>query len=127
MSDIDIIEWLDGQRELYIEQREQVILSQDVNEAQDGINALTEAIELMQKEDGWISVDDRLPSDGQEVYTFGTFGYGIDCWSEQHERPLSFSSATIVTSMAWDNNDYEDVTHWMALPIPPKHIENQDD
>lgn len=72
---------------------------------------------------GWISVEDRLPTTGDPVLVYRPSGkydkVWIDCWREQPEAPVSFSSATISVGHGWDEHDFEDVTHWMPLPAPP--------
>lgn len=72
----------------------------------------------------WISVDDRLPELGVEVLVYKPASkWGkiqFDTWDEQHEAPLSWSSATIPTGFGWnDTDDFYDITHWMPLPPPP--------
>jgi hypothetical protein len=44
----------------------------------------------------------------------------MDRWDEQHEAPLSFSSATIPVGPGWCcHDDFDSVTHWMAIPEGP--------
>ena len=44
----------------------------------------------------------------------------MDTWGEQHEAPVSWSSATIPVGMGWDSDtDWECITHWMPLPAAP--------
>jgi hypothetical protein len=40
----------------------------------------------------------------------------------QREAPVSWSSATIETGLGWDDSDYDDITHWMPLPLPPSVV-----
>ena len=66
------------------------------------------SIELVQE---WISVDDRLPEDGDIVLCYMEFGeQRIARWDESEN--------------CWAGQliDYhkEQVTHWMPLPQPPK-------
>lgn len=68
----------------------------------------------------WIPVSDRMPEEGTECLVLTKHGVTIDTWREQHEAPLSFSSATIPIGLMWDNYEFEDVSHWMPLPQPPK-------
>lgn len=61
----------------------------------------------------WISVNDRLPDDGQ-VVLFHERGGVIYC----------AEYSVVVDGHAWciDHYDFEanDVTHWMPLPDPPE-------
>lgn len=70
----------------------------------------------------WIAVEDRLPSDEEPVlvYVPGNkhLKFAIDQWKMQREAPVSFSSATIETGMAWCDHEYEEVTHWKPLHDP---------
>ena len=72
---------------------------------------------------GWVSVYDRMPDTDNQVLVYVPANkymkVQIDSWSMQREAPLSFSSATIETGFAWDNFEFEDVTHWMPLPAAP--------
>jgi hypothetical protein len=73
----------------------------------------------------WISVDDRMPPDGDEVlvcvnYDDGSAPYVmVDRWVMNREDPLGMGGRTIETGFDWDNNDPLDVTHWMPLPAAP--------
>ena len=76
----------------------------------------------------WISVKDRLPEEGQGlvlVYAPNNkyVAFQLDEWSMQREAPVSFSSATIEVGEGWDNFEFEEITHWMPLPNPPKEQE----
>lgn len=56
----------------------------------------------------WISVEDGLPKDGQHVATINKVGV-------QDVRHYSHGK--------WYSNfgnEYDDITHWMPLPQPPK-------
>jgi hypothetical protein len=69
-----------------------------------------------EKRDEWVSVEDRLPEEGQVV----------SIWSEQH----GFQSKYYLTVYSESNKFFEpfqsgisvirDVTHWQPLPQPPK-------
>lgn len=77
-------------------------------------------------EGGWISVDERMPEDGQTVLVFTpgmpVLDIWIDTWREQHEAPVSFSSATVPIGLGWDDHEFEAITHWQPLPAPPQEI-----
>lgn len=56
----------------------------------------------------WISVHDKLPKDGQQAATINKVGV-------QDVRHYSHGK--------WYSNfgnEYDDITHWMPLPQPPK-------
>lgn len=77
-------------------------------------------------EPAWTSVRDRMPPDGDEVlvcvdYDDGTGAYVmLDRWAMHREDPISMGGPTIETGFDWDNNDPNDVSHWMHLPQPPE-------
>jgi len=74
------------------------------------------------QEQDWISVNDRLPSDGDVVIAWAGDHIVIERWEERHEAPLGWSSATIPIGPAWDDHEFEDITHWMPLPPAPAQL-----
>jgi hypothetical protein len=75
---------------------------------------------------GWISVNDRMPEDGQEVMVCVNYDDGsdpyvmVDRWAMNREDPLGMGGPTVETGFEWDNNDHHDVSHWIPLPQPPE-------
>lgn len=76
---------------------------------------------------GWIACAERMPPLGEDVLVWllepaceGGSHVLFDCWDEQHEAPVSFSSATLPVGPGWDSGAYfEQISHWMPLPPPP--------
>lgn len=76
---------------------------------------------------GWIACSERMPPQGEEVLVWlsepafkGGSHVVFDCWDEQHEAPVSFSSATIPVGPGWNSGvEWERITHWQPLPPPP--------
>lgn len=67
----------------------------------------------VQPDNGWISVEDRLPeSDGFYLawYTFKDGGHALDIFYFNAGSPISNA-----------------ITHWQHLPKPPKEVENETD
>ena len=65
----------------------------------------------------WISVDDRLPEDGEEVIIlcYGSEpkgGYYID----EYTNHIYWSRGDSDGERCYD---FTDITHWMPLPEPP--------
>lgn len=85
----------------------------------------------MAQEQRWIPVGERMPPPGEEVLVYlaeppfkGANRIVFDCWDEQHEAPVSWSSLTIPVGLGWDSGtDYEGITHWQ--PMPPSPDEEQ--
>jgi Lar family restriction alleviation protein len=71
-------------------------------------------------EDGWISVEDRLPEDGETVLAWAGDHIVLERWMERHESPVGWSSVTMPIGPAWDDHEFEDITHWMPLPGAPR-------
>ena len=73
---------------------------------------------------GWVSMDERLPPEGVRVLVYvptcDLLPIQADEWSEQCEDPLGMGGPTISTGYMWDEHEFEEVTHWMPLPAPPK-------
>ena len=58
----------------------------------------------------WISVRDRLPDNGAEVLAWSESGFSyVDWWIDGKWKVNSIL-----------DGKYENVTHWMPLPEPPK-------
>jgi hypothetical protein len=74
--------------------------------------------------DGWIAIPEGgMPPLGEPVLVWCKYGphWGpmVDCWDEQHEAPVSFSSATIPVGPGWDSGaEFEHVTHWKPITAP---------
>lgn len=78
---------------------------------------------------GWIACAERMPPQGDVVlvwltkppYPFdGKYRVAFDCWDEQHESLMSFSTVTIPVGPGWDSGtDCDHISHWMPLPAPP--------
>lgn len=67
---------------------------------------------IAELENQWISVEDRLPDELQNVLSFDGFnGVGHTIY-----RAKAFKKANVV----WEQTN---VTHWMPLPEPPKEQE----
>lgn len=64
--------------------------------------------------DGWISVEERLPEEDENVLVYGPWGIGN-----------GYSLAFWYDS-AWNDVDsgypLDNVSHWMPLPDPPKEV-----
>lgn len=63
----------------------------------------------------WISVDERLPENGQIVLFHQKDGF-IYC-AEYFAGNALMSPGWFIDNDSWDAKD---VTHWMPLPAPPK-------
>lgn len=83
--------------------------------------------EAMRAREGWVTCSERMPDVGEQVLVWlaespgqGCSHLSFDCWDEQHESPVSWSSATIPVGLGWDSGtDWYGITHWMPLPEPP--------
>lgn len=98
MSDMDVAYWMakyDRLREKYGE------LNCDYAAALDKINEL---------EDRWISVDDRLPENRNDVLVVISLGIMFVAWYD------SFYN----NEWMYDGVTLHNVTYWMPLPQPPE-------
>jgi hypothetical protein len=64
------------------------------------------------KSDGWISVDDRLPDEDQDVLVCRKVGVGVMVMGYRQYKGLWYPYGYPHPDPA--------VTHWMSLPTPPK-------
>ena len=98
----------------------------------DGYNSefahdLAEAVELL-RERQWVSVADRLPEKDVEVLVLNTNAeIQLDTWVDLYESPVSFSTKSICVGEGWESSDFEDVTHWCALPPIEQEQEQEND
>ena len=89
--------------------------------ARGGMTSLDYLMEIQRLENelkkyDWVSVKDRLPEDGQEVFAYCSEADSFEM------LVLRCLSENMWINRALDI--YENVTHWMPLPEPPK--ENED-
>lgn len=80
----------------------------------DEIIKAMEAYAKVSQEDGWISVEDRLPEDGSQCLVSLQF---------KHSEPETI--CTLFDDGRFFNLEdkahaFKNVTHWMPLPNPPK-------
>ena len=77
------------------------------------INSKQEAIDAWNtRADGWISVDERLPSIERDALVYSIDGY---CYLAQYD--------TLYCPKEWldsENEKLVGITHWQPLPEPPK-------
>lgn len=81
-------------------------------------DALAYIQQLEAKVPGWISVEERLPEDGQPVIVFATH---TDKWSGHWHAVME----DCWCCGGWDANcdtDIHKVTHWMPMPEPPVEV-----
>ena len=64
------------------------------------------------KQSGWISVDERLPEDGEIVLTVDSEGEREVCFYEEELKGIFQQCAGLVKIF--------NITHWMPLPEAPK-------
>ena len=64
----------------------------------------------------WISVEDRLPDD---CYLMEKADEYLICCSG-YVTSAMYLDGVFTRFGDWQNNDYENVTHWQPLPKPPK-------
>ena len=83
------------------------------------IGGLTNAIDIVKQNGDWISVDERLPSDGVKVLTWhprkekffiASFDKELNLWLE-NGSPCS-------------SNFLYSITHWRELPQPPSEVQD---
>ena len=71
----------------------------------------------------WISVEDRLPKDGQDGVCADSFGMMalMLCWDNKIVESGNFCGRDFQHANGdMDYHDEPKVTHWMPLPEPPK-------
>ena len=81
---------------------------------------------MTKENNGWISVDDKLPKVGEYVLVYDDkYDMAVSCLTEYHTKTgvkLEFSDITFSEYFADNSVPWlENVTHWQPLPpIPTK-------
>lgn len=65
----------------------------------------------------WISVNERLPEDGQRVLAHGLGGRMVTAIWKEHDPVGEFLAYSYFTE---ELETAEEITHWQELPSPPK-------
>lgn len=80
--------------------------------------AIDEVIAMMEEQDtnGWVSVKDRLPKDGQDVLGYLYNG------EETRIAPFNYDKGTWYDCVMNCTVAINSITHWMPLPEPPKEV-----
>jgi hypothetical protein len=76
---------------------------------------LDEPVRDAAPDDGWISVEDRLPMEGQTVLYYFKF---VGVHAGRYRRDDGHN-----VFCGWSGFLTDDVTHWRPLPAPPKGAE----
>lgn len=69
------------------------------------------AIDIVKQHSDWISVDERLPADNEEVLTYWSDGDVVIAYFMKGRFSFSDCSGEIIT-------------HWQPLPQPPSEVQN---
>jgi len=78
----------------------------------EGMEKVIERLQSQLAEREWISVDDRLPEDGEVVFVYCKENDRLECVPFVGQWPLVIIN--------WETGDSTSpVTHWMPLPTPP--------
>ena len=77
-------------------------------------------LQAKEKNNGWISVDERLPEDGERILTLTRKGSINIC--QRHKEEDDYSSWYLWTYSRLTGGYYldEHVTHWQPLPPAPE-------
>lgn len=81
----------------------------EIDAGQDVVNALAQFASQFIRDDGWINVEDRLPTKKDQYYLCF---YAKECMIEK----------AFWSGLNWyhDTHTLKKVTHWQPLPEPPK-------
>lgn len=71
-------------------------------------------------DDGWISVDDRLPESGDVVLVYDVDGGSVTNDKTECYKKCRFKKGKFWIEEEYDSWEIDGTTHWQALPNPPK-------
>lgn len=75
--------------------------------------------ELKEREEQWISINEKIPLTQERVLVYGQHWSGVD-------GPFTAVFINEPTLKWYGNGEYlKDVTHWMPLPSPPKTVKDK--
>lgn len=80
--------------------------------AKDQVADTSKVMNSSNNSNGWVSVKERLPEDGQEVLVFEEGTISTNCFSNRREPFLRWD--------LYPNGFSCDPSHWMPLPEAPK-------
>jgi hypothetical protein len=63
----------------------------------------------------WIDSNKELPNFDFEVLTCDKRGNVSTLWYRKNDNDYKYWGD-------WDDNEHENITHWMPLPLPPKSV-----
>lgn len=99
--------------EKLINEHNQAVQYTEESQYKDGfLSGMKKAIDIVKKHKGWISVDDRLPTE-HDVYTV----YCPSSLCFQHEKE-QIQMVSFHPDTGW--NSPTRITHWQPIPKPPK-------
>ena len=90
----DLFEWFKG----------------NINLLEDVESMIQQAEQQMENEDGWISIEDRLPEDNQKALITNNDTIVIAEYLQKEFYVFEIQDTLAI----------EEITHWMPLPNPPK-------
>lgn len=154
LKNLATLEVKNGESVLHVTAEATAAIREIAQEAADAIENTSKAYQMMAEayeaevaKQGWISVTERLPEDGQIVLCYW---YNIHCATRDNYTAMRFrkgrtaeqlvSVKSYNSSDQWGNNlrPYcwddphgplslfgQDVSHWMPLPEPPKMDESE--
>ena len=101
--------------------KEQADGSMDLNAyVYDFANAIEQATKAPAVPGGFVSVEDKLPTDGQDVIAFDAIKHCVFKGGE-------FLQGYIESDTGHEYEEPVEVTHWMPIPQPPKAQEPAND
>lgn len=81
----------------------------------------TRVCDISSLNDGWISVEDRLPQKNVEVLVLSKLGVDIDKWGSLSSRYAGTPLAAHAENCeGFTNYGFGEITHWRPLPEPPE-------
>lgn len=86
------------------------------NEIYERFAAVREHLYTLMGNNGWVSVNDRLPKDGQDVLGYLYNG------EETRIAPVNYDKGTWYDCVMNCTVAINSITHWMPLPEPPKEV-----
>lgn len=107
-----------------------LVMSRNPEAIQDYVSEVAELYASQPINSGWVSVEDRLPDItkhyaiiecSDEVQVYSESMSIKQAWLKRFTKSLKYSNFKIGEYIFESSNGkYNDVTHWMPLPLPPK-------
>lgn len=116
-----LIEKLEKQRDAWFEQHKKYG-DREARSCGYAIDGCIDIVKQHQAESGWISADERLPTENDGRVSWGVNAYKKYILVNIVSRGVAMTCRFNLTDKCFETAD--EVTHWMPMPQPPSEVQD---